>query len=618
MDELISNNSLKEAQYLYKNRKFPEAIVIYKKFLAANSDNYNVHENLAKAYFHNGQYKESQHIFIACVENNHINYEIRRYLADISYFTDKYSEALTGYLELLAEEPEVQELLFWIGSTYNAMENSQEAITYYEMAIALDNNDKDAHEAIGLISHDTEPLKAIKHLEKAYSLKPGNIDTLELLVVIYLEQEMKEELWRTLDKLKNIDQIKYKKFSKLASILEALDEDHLDDKNKDDLKVLKDPVATPIVLSIWFTCLVIIANIATFSMVATYTNFYWGIITCVSIIAILVVIRAKTYKKVLRKVKQEGYDIADNEELFSRLKHLFKFLWCMNLKVILEVLLDLLFFIILMGSIAYVGYYFGPILGGLSFLLFLYLMLKIRGYERDDEYIIKPFSLSELFNKLKFTSVTLFRDFFILILTIFFSGLLFCALLFMLKLNIPIIIVFARIISTLLIIFLVEIAFEIHKATKKDINLDKDEKSYSETVDNIESNISRQLFSWQRNLIGILHSFLAERTIMPTIVIGLTISTFTSLTLMGGAGNLSEVNLIESFKYVIQVYLDTIFQDLFALFEISITTVEPTDLFSRIYTVLLRYIVLGSAIMYILMLRRAYADSASKPTKQQS
>jgi tetratricopeptide (TPR) repeat protein len=99
----------------------------------------------------------------------------------------KYAEALSTLQEAISQNPNNSEAYFWIGYANMALKKSDEAITAFESAIALKENDRNNHLYVAICYVDKgDNSKAEANLQRAYEIDPNDPTVLNKISTFYL------------------------------------------------------------------------------------------------------------------------------------------------------------------------------------------------------------------------------------------------------------------------------------------------------------------------------------------------------------------------------------------------------------------------------------------------
>lgn len=197
------------AYELHKNKRYEEAIIYYQKSAKLNPNNVDAYINLAQIYKYKEDYpsaistlKRAQAVAPAEMKMADKVAELQKEYADLLYsqgselfLEEKYDEAILTYNKI---NPQSLEVILGIAACYQAKNDYNKALSYYQKSFALEPNNSDMAYYVGLSYSNLDDAKnAIIYLNKAVSLDNNNEKAKDLLVYVR-EQQNSEFLERAL------------------------------------------------------------------------------------------------------------------------------------------------------------------------------------------------------------------------------------------------------------------------------------------------------------------------------------------------------------------------------------------------------------------------------------
>ena len=188
IQELVSlypndENMLYEIAYYYHSKnKFQEALSFYNKVLALNNTKTDAYLNIAAIYKSQNNYQKALNVLNSSKEyiknNNQINVMIKDLEAELSfniiqkatnlYDEKKYNEAINVYNSIQSPSEDV---FLGLGACYQALEDYDKAISYYNKALQLDATNPNTYYFLGLAYYYKKDFKNAEiYLKKAMNL----------------------------------------------------------------------------------------------------------------------------------------------------------------------------------------------------------------------------------------------------------------------------------------------------------------------------------------------------------------------------------------------------------------------------------------------------------------
>jgi tetratricopeptide (TPR) repeat protein len=153
-------------------------------------------ENLAYAYYKQGNYQRAIPFFLKTLQLDSTNFNAYLYLAYCYISLDRYADAVEPLKKALELKPDDLQVVKTLAKIYSFNNRFQEAIPYYEKALEADPSDCDMQGGLGYsYMRSDKPELALSHLRKVVDCKPNSVDYMLLLArALESTSEMKEAL----------------------------------------------------------------------------------------------------------------------------------------------------------------------------------------------------------------------------------------------------------------------------------------------------------------------------------------------------------------------------------------------------------------------------------------
>lgn len=141
---------LDQANSLYEQEKFDEAITAYKAIVEEFPDVYIVNASIGNCYFENGNYDQAIAYYQKALEKDPDNSEVQMYIGN-SYSNKGDSEkAKEWYNKIEFEKIQNVNVLYNLGADFYSASKFSEALKYYKRAVELKGDFLDALYQLGL------------------------------------------------------------------------------------------------------------------------------------------------------------------------------------------------------------------------------------------------------------------------------------------------------------------------------------------------------------------------------------------------------------------------------------------------------------------------------------
>ncbi len=178
----------------FKEKRYEDAINIYKRALTFQYTYPFIHFNLGVAYEKIGLIDEAIKEYKASISNNNDNTLAYNNLGTIYDKLGSYDLAIEAYKQALKISPYSPFTHNNLGNTYGNTGDSEKAMAEYLEALKIDDTYADAHNNVGAMYLKKGVFdKAIEELERATQLKPEHLDAHYNLGIAYATNGLYEE-----------------------------------------------------------------------------------------------------------------------------------------------------------------------------------------------------------------------------------------------------------------------------------------------------------------------------------------------------------------------------------------------------------------------------------------
>ncbi len=173
--------------YLHQGN-YDEAIEHYLKRLILQPTHADTHHDLGVALLKDKQYEKATEHFEQSLILQGKQAECHYHLATAQLFLGNYKEALANYLRQIEQSPHL-ESLYNVGVLHMYHERHQEAINYFQQALAINPRYLETHINLAAIYLKLKKTReAIAHYELALALKPGDAEIKHILSALTQQQ----------------------------------------------------------------------------------------------------------------------------------------------------------------------------------------------------------------------------------------------------------------------------------------------------------------------------------------------------------------------------------------------------------------------------------------------
>ena len=180
----------------HKKNDTDNAIKFYRGVLKFNKNKADAYTNLALCYAEKNDFKSAKEILTTAKQRFPNNRIISETLTDLNnaeisdsvngayeaYTAKDYNKAIQLYSAI---NPQTKDSLLGIAASYEGLQDTTNAITYYKKALNLEPNNADIAYSIGALYANKEDwYNAKSYLQKAVKLNPGNKDAVSALTDI--------------------------------------------------------------------------------------------------------------------------------------------------------------------------------------------------------------------------------------------------------------------------------------------------------------------------------------------------------------------------------------------------------------------------------------------------
>jgi len=147
------------------------------------------HYAMGLTYKNKGMFGEALRELRKAEELNPENLLVKEQIGEVLLFLGRNEDAISAYLESLAEDPDSPRLANNIGIACHRLGRLDEAISWYKRAISKDKNYAISWNNLGVVSyHSGNPDRAFKCFEKSYRLNPEYFDSYLNLGLVYMNR----------------------------------------------------------------------------------------------------------------------------------------------------------------------------------------------------------------------------------------------------------------------------------------------------------------------------------------------------------------------------------------------------------------------------------------------
>ncbi len=151
------------------------AMVLYRKILEKNPDDYDAQLALSRLYVQTQQYGRAEKLFDRILRNDPKDAEALKGLGDVYLYTDRLSKAVIYYKKAIKQAPSEIPFYFALARAYIWSDQLEKAKQTYRKILEIDNTYAEAWQGLGKMYYWTEqPYQALKYYEKALKWDPEN------------------------------------------------------------------------------------------------------------------------------------------------------------------------------------------------------------------------------------------------------------------------------------------------------------------------------------------------------------------------------------------------------------------------------------------------------------
>jgi len=147
-DEL--KDLLQKGNDLFDQKKYDEAIAIYKQILEKYPDAYIIYKNIGNCYFNQEKYEEAEAAYLKILEKDPQNVDAIILIGNTYANRGQSDKAMEWYSKIEFEKIEDPVVLFNLGTNYYNSSKFEEALKFYQRAVELQKDFLDAIYQLGL------------------------------------------------------------------------------------------------------------------------------------------------------------------------------------------------------------------------------------------------------------------------------------------------------------------------------------------------------------------------------------------------------------------------------------------------------------------------------------
>ena len=189
MAQLTADQCKQKGDEKIKLYEYDAAMKYYQFGIHQNPEKMEIYNNMGNIYLHFSSYNEAVKYYDKALKLNNSNYAAFHNRANCYYHMKQYDKAMQDFSKAL-ELDTTSVSCYGLALTYYAKENMEQALSYIEKAISLNQNDYEYYLLKArILDKSTEDRIAImREYDRALSLKPD-------LPRIYMERGNMLEAW---------------------------------------------------------------------------------------------------------------------------------------------------------------------------------------------------------------------------------------------------------------------------------------------------------------------------------------------------------------------------------------------------------------------------------------
>lgn len=168
------NELLREANDLLRKKRYPEAIAKYEELLEARPSFYQLHEYIGVAYREMGDLESALAEFHKVLEHDAMHADALISIGDILVTQQKLDEAIEYFEKAVAQTNDAI-VPFNVAEIYFSQQNAEKAIEYYQMAAEYKPEWPDPHLKLGYAYLNTGDIESAKgSFQKVIDVAPDS------------------------------------------------------------------------------------------------------------------------------------------------------------------------------------------------------------------------------------------------------------------------------------------------------------------------------------------------------------------------------------------------------------------------------------------------------------
>ena len=190
----------------YKLGQSGNALATYGQALTLSPEDADIMTKMASIHYEQGDYEKAATVFEEISRLGKANVQTLSSLASAYERLKQPDRAIAAYEKAVAINPEDENLIYNIAVLYSNQEKYEQAVEYYKRALQLTPNDLDAKFNLALIYvfKLEQGDKALPILKDLVQTEPGNVETWEMLSVVYARKGEVEESKRAYQKAEEL------------------------------------------------------------------------------------------------------------------------------------------------------------------------------------------------------------------------------------------------------------------------------------------------------------------------------------------------------------------------------------------------------------------------------
>ena len=185
-----------KAELLFETGRFTESVRLYEELHSQQAEiaGVQIAERLAEVYRAGGAYEQALTYYMETLEDK-VTPDLLFGSAYSAFQIEKYEVAVTQLEDLKELDPDYYSAYLLLAQSYAMLEDNKRALLAIEEGIARDEYDKSLYLFAGKMALKTQDEeKAMNYLQQAIALDPEYMEATIVLMSVYAQREMYEEI----------------------------------------------------------------------------------------------------------------------------------------------------------------------------------------------------------------------------------------------------------------------------------------------------------------------------------------------------------------------------------------------------------------------------------------